>query len=61
MGCKHGPLECAVPPTVYSKTVDQHLTADVADFVIFSPFSFLSYTTWDQLSLWILFLFGNVK
>lgn len=63
MSGQHGPFECAAPATVYSGSlkhaVDQRLTADMADFVIFSPFSFLSHTTRDQHSLWILFLFSN--
>lgn len=65
MSGQDGPVECAAPPTVYSRSfkraTDQHLTADMADFVIFSHFSFLSHTTWDQQSLWILFSFGNLE
>lgn len=65
INCQHGPTESAAPPTVssesFKRAMDQLPTADKAVFVIFSLFSFLSHTTGDQESLWVLFLFGNLK
>lgn len=59
MSCQHGPIGCAAPPTVYSRSfnwsVVQHLTFSLFFFFFF----FLWHTTWDQQSLRIQFLFHN--